>query len=316
MKKRDIQAIVEDSFTVPESVTPDDLAPQLLKLLGSTDASVRENTMEILWHWGQAGVFSDEALIEIGRQAAANLLIGLGEQGTDSVFLRAFSALVLRMVVDAEQRFGFGLAEGRARFLEPHQVLAWYESALQCFGGEMDHRGFTEHAGWAHSLAHLSDALCSFARSEHLDQRQLQAFLDVVADTLIRPAPTEFEFGEDTRLAHAVYHVLLRNLLDEAFLHAWVLRLAHTPAGENWGSVFGLEHCDRNGVRARLNVNVFLRSLYFLLRLGLRSRIEPDRAPNVYEAFYENPIAVRGALMAFLVEGLRLMNRPLYKDPD
>ena len=313
LNKEMIQSIVESDFQVPAEESLRDMTSELMTLLGSTDAYTRENSMEVLWHWGQAGRYSDEQLIEIGQQMADNLGVGLGEAGTDTVFLRAFSALVLCMVLDMNLRYELGLMENRATFLSKERVLLWYDSSLHSLAGERDFRGFTEDAGWAHSLAHMADALCHFARCKHLDGPQLERMLTTIADSLIRPTDTVFEFGEDTRLARAVYHALLRNEISADFLQTWTRKLAQTEDGRNWGAVSGLENCERNGVTARLNVRVFLRSLYFLLKLGLRGAPDAEAQGDPYYEYFEQPVRVRETLMDDIIEALRLMNRPLYR---
>lgn len=99
LNKESVKAILDNECQLPAGADLDDLTSHLTINLGSTDAYVRENSMEILWTWGPAGRYSDDQLMGLGRHMAANLSVGLGESGTDTVFLRAFSALILAMVV-------------------------------------------------------------------------------------------------------------------------------------------------------------------------------------------------------------------------
>lgn len=313
MTRETIKSIVDNEFQVPAEADLADLLSQLMKLLGSTDACLRENSLEILWHWGQAGRYSDEQFIELGQQMAGNLSVGLGETGTDSVFLRAFSALILGMVLYVDQLCELNLIEGRATFLEKAHVLRWYESALASLNGEQDLRGYTDESGWAHAVAHMGDALSHFARSRHLGSAELEKILTTIADRVIRPTDVVFSFDEDNRLMRSVYNALLRDELSRDFLQSWIQKLAHTQDGQKWGSVFGLEHCDHRGTRGRMNARAFLRSLYFLLKLGMRGAPDLDTDHMPYYAYYERPIPAREALLADIIEALKSMNRPLYR---
>ncbi|MCX6099468.1 MAG: hypothetical protein NTX69_05580, partial [Candidatus Bipolaricaulota bacterium] len=117
MNREEIQSIADSNFEIPSGRDLALVTGDLLPLLGSTDSHLREGTLEILGHWGQAGRYSDAELRAIGGQMAENLAVGLGESGTDTVFLRSFSALILEMVVQADDVRGLALGEGRKPFL-------------------------------------------------------------------------------------------------------------------------------------------------------------------------------------------------------
>ncbi|MFC2081873.1 DUF2785 domain-containing protein [Candidatus Bipolaricaulota bacterium] len=313
VSKETIQSIIESDLEVPAGVDPSDLLPGLLELLGSTDAYLRENSLEILWSWGHAGTFTDEQLIQIGEQTASNLAVGLGESGTDSVFLRAFSALILGMVLRLDQLCEMKLMEGRAAFLDAPHVRRWFDRALQSLEGENDLRGYTQACGWAHAVAHMGDALFYFSRSRHLAAPELQRMLDTIADRMIRPTDSIFAFDEDNRLMRSVYLALLRDEVSVEALSAWIERLAHTPEGEKWGSVFGLEHCDHRATNARMNARSFLRSLYLLILIGMRGSEDSQRDLKPYFELLDREVPQRDALLSIVLEAVMSMNRSLYR---
>lgn len=303
MNKESIKAILDNECQLPEGADLDDVTGQLAASLGSTDAYVRENSMEILWTWGTAGRYDDDQLIWLGQQMAANLSIGLGESGTDTVFLRAFSALVLAMVVIVDQRCELGQIEGREPFLSEEQVLAWFRAAVACLAAEKDLRGFAGEPGWAHSIAHVSDALGDFARSRHLGIQNLEQLLQAVATKMIEPTDVIYCFGEESRLARTVRDVLLRDCISMSFLTSWLDTLAHAPDGGNWPSVLGLYECDIQGNNARMNARGFLRSLYFQIAIDPRNSRADD-----FPEFYERPLPNRDELMSAIINAIRTMH--------
>ena len=313
MNREEIQSIVDSNFEIPSGRDLALLTGDLLPLLGSTDSHLREGTLETLGHWGEAGRYSDAELRAIGRRTADNLAIGLGESGTDTVFLRSFSALILEMVVQTDDVRGLGISGDRTPFLAHDQILGWYETALAGFAGEEDFRGFVDGRGWAHALAHKADLLGTLARGQHLDASRLEKILTAIAEKLARPAAAVLTFEEDHRLVRAVVHVLLRNEVQAEFLRSWVDHLAHMPDGKTWGTVLGLHECDQAGNRARVNVRNFLRSLYFVLLWGMRGPGDAAEAGHPYHAYYDRPIEARGTLLADIEQALRGMNRPMYK---
>ncbi len=316
MNREEIQSIVDSNFAIPSGRDLALLTGDLLPLLGSTDSHLREGTLEILGHWGEAGRYTDAELRAIGRRMADNLTVGLGESGTDSVFLRSFSALILEMVVQEDEIRGLGMSGDRAPFLTHDQVLGWFATALAGFAGEEDFRGFVDGRGWAHALAHKADLLGTLARGRHLDASRLEMILTAIAKKLTQPTEVVIAFEEDHRLVRAVVHVLLRNEVQAEFLHSWVDQLAHMPDGKTWGTVLGLHECDQAGNRARVNVRNFLRSLYFVLLWGMRGPGDAAEAGNPYHAYYDRSIEARGALLADIEQALRGMNRPMYKSEE
>jgi hypothetical protein len=248
---------------------------------------------------------------------ADNLAIGLGESGTDTVFLRSFSALILEMAVHLDQLWDAGLVPDRTAFLSQEEVLRWHTAAVAAFAGEKDLRGCTEDSGWAHALAHMSDLLGALARSPHLDRAHLEQILTAIADKLIAPTDTVLLFEEDHRMIRgAVMHALFRNEIGPEFLHAWVGKLAHRPDGTSWGTVFGADSCDDAANRARTNVRSFLRALYLVLTWGMTNAPYPSQAGNAFSAYYDRQVAARETLLADITAALKSMNRPMYRSEE
>ncbi len=92
-----------------------------------------EYAYPILAHWIEGGLYSPEAMRAIGSQTADNLKASIGEQGTDAVFLRTFSALILDCVIDYDNQHPF---------LEEAEVRQWLDDALAYLARECDLRGY------------------------------------------------------------------------------------------------------------------------------------------------------------------------------
>jgi len=247
-------------------------------------------------------VYSNEGLIALGQQIADNLSIGLGDPDSDTVFLRAFSALILAMVIVIDQRCKLGQLEKRDVFLSKQQVLDWLSAALSCLEKEQDLRGFTEDFGWAHSVAHVSDALGDFARSRHLDTPRLEQILQTIARKILEPCDVIYALGEDSRFGRSARDVFLRGQVLMPVLTEWLDTIAHAPDGGDWVTVLGLESCDIRGNNARMNARSFLYGLYFQLA------INPGNARAGYFAdYYARPMPHSDELMAVLIEAIKTM---------
>ena len=307
---------MDSNFEIPSGRDLALVTRDLLPLLGSTDSRLREGSLEILGHWGEAGRYTDVELRAIGERMASNISLGLGESGTESVFLRSFSALILEMVIQTDDVRNLGAGAGREPFLSRDEALEWSEAALAAFASEEDGRGFVDGRGWAHALAHKADLLGTLARGRHLDAPRLERVLAAIADRLARPAEIILAFEEEYRLVRTAVHVLLRNEVQSELLHSWIEALSRMPDGKTWGTVLGLHECDQAGNRARVNVRNFLRSLYFVLLWGMRGPGDAAESANPYHAYYDRPIHARHVLLADIEQALRGMNRPTYKSEE
>lgn len=242
-----------NGLKVPEDRSLAELTTELTAMLGDPDPQNRDGiAYPTLAAWVCAGVY-DELLEGLGDGMAAGLAVGLGEQGTDTVFRRSFSSLVLTECV----------ARDNEQHLVPAAtILRWGDRLASWLVRERDLRGFVAGKGWAHAVAHGGDAVGALAGSETMGRLELTVLLDVVADRLLAPTSYHLVSGEDDRLAAATMKVLRRDLLGLDVLEPWVFRLAHgaqpDAAGEN-------DPFPTTG-----NVQSYLRALHLQLALAPR----------------------------------------------
>jgi hypothetical protein len=268
--------VQEADFEVPADRPLDDLTAELTRMLGSNDPAVRDGTAyPALATWTSRGVY-DDLLSGLGDGMAAGLAVGLGESGSDTVFRRSFSVLVLGECVARDNAAGL---------VPPGKVLEWGDRVSTWYLRERDLRGYVAGKGWAHAVAHGADAIGTLAESPHLGQAELTVLLDVLADRLTLLVDTQFVHGEPDRMAAATMCVLRRNVVPLTILEPWVARLA---AAATVRAPRGTDPFLRRG-----NSESFHRALYLQLSLAPR------------------PPAVRPDLLLVLVDALRRTN-PYY----
>lgn len=261
-------------LAVPGDRPLDDLTAELTVMLGATDPEMRDGlAYPTLATWVSRGVY-DDLLIGLGDGMAAGLAAGLGEQGTDTVFRRSFSALIL----------GECIARDNERPLVPGgKVLEWGDRLATWLLRERDVRGFVPEKGWAHAVAHGADALGTLAQSPHLGKAELTVLLDVIADRLVLPVDQLFNNGEPDRLSAATVHILRRGTVPMTVVEPWINRIAATAGAR--GSYDGRDPFLVGG-----NAQAFLRALHLQVALGPR------------------PPENRADLVLLLVESLRATN--------
>lgn len=256
MDKSFWQAIVDADYDVPSGRAAQELTPQLLTYLGSTDPELRDGlAYAILDAWLHRGLYSDDEKRDMLAHLAENLMNGIGETGTDSVFLRAFSVLTLAELVHEDNQRPW-LREAEAR-----QLL---ELALVYLEAERDLRGWVPEKGWAHSPAHTADFLFVMARNRYLGAADLERLIHGIRAKTLDPMALPYLYDEDERLAQPVVAAMRRGLLDAPVLRGWLDGFIHPPRQPEWNELF----LTGEWVIPRHNVKLFLRSLYGQLALA------------------------------------------------
>jgi hypothetical protein len=296
MDKAFWQSVLDADGAVPEGHTVEELTPHLLAYLGSTDPFLRDEVaFEVLAAWiVRDRHYSPAEMRALGDTLAGNLWVGLDEHGTDSIFLRSFSALVLNKVVEADNWYPT---------LEETDIRRWMDRGLSYFAAERDLRGHVPEKGWAHAVAHTADLLWVLAQSRYLNTADLERILSAIADKVA--APTEYSYLalEDERLANAVWAALRRDTLRLAFLQAWLESLKR-PFQERLRSEITTNALNSNAYH---NTRSFLHSLYFQLMLGVRP-------PSWYTdtSFFMDAPALRDQLLPLVVDALRALDPGFY----
>jgi hypothetical protein len=267
------QQVRSGEMKVPTDRPLADLTAELTTMLGSTDPVVRDEfAYPILATWISEGVY-DDLLAGLGDGMAAGLTQGLGESGTDSVFRRSFSALVLGECV---------IRDNAESLLPPAKLLEWGDRVAGWLVRERDTRGFVPDQGWAHAVAHGADVIGELGGSPHYGLTELTVLLDVVADRVLLPTPTPLVSGEPDRLARATMAILRRRLVPLRILEPWLARV--TAAASAAGAP------DVDPFATTANPQAFLRALHIQVAL----------APE--------PLDVRADLLLELVDALRATN--------
>ena len=270
------QQVVRDGLRVPTERPLADMTAELTTMLGSIDPELRDGiAYPTLATWIGRGVY-DDLLSGLGDGMVAGLAVGLGEQGTDSVFRRAFSVLLLA---------GCLSRNNEVDRLSADKILEWGDRLAAWYVREQDLRAYVPGQGWAHAIAHGADALAALAASPHLHKPELTVLLDVIADRVLLPVQQVFTSGEPDRLAAATMTVLRRNVVPLSVLEPWVARLAGVAARP--------PHRDVDPFLTTGNPETFLRALYLALSLA-------PRQPTC-----------RADLLLNLVDALRMTN-PFY----
>ncbi|WP_084174414.1 DUF2785 domain-containing protein [Paenibacillus xylanexedens] len=249
--KQKLQHIQSSNHSIDHEEQPYELALYMMKHIGSTDPVLRDELIYVTFAtWIGQGVFSEDQLRHMLQLALddQHLFYAIGEQGTDSVFTRTFSVLLLPPILNVDRQ---------RPFLDQEDIAGIHHRLTTYLEREKDVRGYADNKGWAHAPAHAADAVEDLAQSPYLERTDLLELLHALA-VKITESSVVYIHDEDQRIAHAVITILRRNLLETKDITTWIDSLHQGDQALNRSL---LETSHRN-----LNVRLFLQTLYLAIR--------------------------------------------------
>ena len=227
-----------------------DLLPAMLQHIGSIDAVLRD---ELIYSAFANWICTQRLVTPVQERQILHTVLDeqhmffhMGEIEGDAVFTRAFSVLLLPLLL--------GVHRGQP-YLSLPELLEVKQALFSFLAQERDKRGFVVGKGWAHAVAHAADALDELALCSEMEQADLLEMLMLIRDMVCDPAQV-YTHGEEERLGTAVLSIISRAVLSPQQVSDWlasikepVLAIKELPAL----------------LYARANVRNFLQSLYFRL---------------------------------------------------
>jgi len=194
--------IAKNHYMAPTGQHLFPLARELGSYFCSADPELRDDlAYSILSSWIlRQKKFSHEELLALAKDWQANLRIGIGETGTDSIFTRSFSALTLASIAERDLKDPFLDNDGYRTLLD---------NALKYLNDEQDLRGFDARKGWIHATAHTSDLLAALAQNQFFTKKDAGTVLEAILRRLAT-ANVVFQYGEQDRLANAAALIISR----------------------------------------------------------------------------------------------------------
>ena len=266
--KHFLLTIVHNNYRLPSGIDPYAFTLALLPNFASTDSELRDDISYMIL---ARGIIDKQRLSKEQLQSLLEIVLDdqhlfyrIGSSGTDDIFIRSFSNLVIAALLFNDSHhpaFGAEIV---------HNVK---EKLLQYATREKDWRGYVTGKGWAHALAHLSDALDECAQHPGITRADREEILRGISRLATLPVP--FFNEEDVRLARIPYHIILGRQVSEEFIEGWLPTCAASRKSnvESWRRV--------------TNSKNFLRSLYFLLYWDNASSVVIDQVADLLKKIEE-----------------------------
>lgn len=130
------------------------------------------------------------------------LFKGIGEDGTDTVFTRAFTALVIAVIL---------YKDNEDDFLPKNAVYKTKDHLIDYINSENDLRGFVPGKGWAHSIAHVADAFDELILNNKIEQKDLLDMLRPLWEKIL-VSDSVYVHGEDERMVTPILAMLEKGM--------------------------------------------------------------------------------------------------------
>ncbi|MCL2571275.1 MAG: DUF2785 domain-containing protein [Defluviitaleaceae bacterium] len=257
--KQLLTQIKDNDYSLPAEIDMESIIADMLKYVGHTDGELRDGLIySTFGEWADRGTISPTQMKHVLDTSLkeSHLFFGVGERGTDSVFTRAFSSLLVALTLAMHDE---------APFLMDKDIREIKEVVMRYVGMEKDYRGYVDGKGWAHAVAHIADALFNIAgcgkavdiEGEYNIGRD--GLLEVLEAVKLLICNNEFVYQaeEDERLAAACMVVIWRKILTNEDIINWIDSFELKKM--NWGGSIPGDYY------LRVNKKHFIRSLYFKL---------------------------------------------------
>ena len=260
--------VIDNRYRLPEGYTLEEsleeLTVELVGYLSSTDPELRDSfAYNVLARWIIIyGHYNSNELRTMIEWLLPGLGTGLGEQNTDTVFLRSYAALILSLIA---------YRDVQTNFLEDAEVRSLLDRARHYLLAEQDLRGYVPEKGWANACGNCADLLKYLARNPLLEVPDLTRILDSISDKLTSTTSVVHQHDEDDRLAQVVLSVLRRDMMTVYELTNWLNRFLDWKNSQGDTQVFNEVY-----QITYHNIKGFLRSLFCYMEAASQLPVEAD----------------------------------------
>jgi Protein of unknown function (DUF2785) len=186
-----------------EDVDKEVVLDAMILHIGSPNSDLREMVYRLFFMSILHGQLDTQTIRKLLDYSVEHLLFkGIGESGTDSVFTRAFTTILIAVIINKDSEVDF----------LPKETLAEVENQIKKYIElEQDVRGYVPVKGWAHSIAHVADTCDELIKSEKINQVEYFSIIEVLLKKYCT-TPTGFLHGEDDRVVTAVLAMLKKEV--------------------------------------------------------------------------------------------------------
>ncbi|MBE7102452.1 DUF2785 domain-containing protein [Bacillus cereus] len=252
MLQQQLEEIRNNNYILDNTLNIDSLSSSMLQHIGVTDSYLRDKLIySTFYHLIKKDYISHTHLQKLLSESIGEnyLFYKIHSDDNDAVFTRAFTTLLIALIIDADTKHNF---------LSQTDISNVKDQLILYMNNEHDFRGYVQDHGWAHSIAHVSDTFEALVDNPKLGASQYEEILTTLLNKVCVHS-IYYKYEEDERIVCPIV-VMLQNGLEEEVL---ILALRNLVAQlqvqkpilhiDSYEFLFG-------------NIKSFLRSLFFRLR--------------------------------------------------
>ncbi|MGE7948475.1 DUF2785 domain-containing protein [Lysinibacillus sp. NPDC093688] len=179
--------------------------------IGSLDSELRDDLIygsfyELIL---EKNLLEHSLLTELLDYSLKNLLFkGITERESDLVFTRTFTSLLIALILHRDH-------EGE--FLSKDQLNDCKDLLLAYLSAETDVRGYVPGKGWAHSVAHMADAIDELVKNPKLNKASYMEIVSALWNTVLQENYA-FIHNEDERILVPIFTMLEQGLEEQEII--------------------------------------------------------------------------------------------------
>ncbi|MCU5702762.1 hypothetical protein COF37_20730 [Bacillus wiedmannii] len=252
MLQQQLEEIRNNNYVINNVLNIDSLSSSMLEHIGDTDSYLRDKLIySTFYHLIKKDYISHTHLQKLLLESVSDkyLLYKIHSDDEDAVFTRAFTTLLIALIIDADTNHNF---------LSQADLLYAKDQLVLYMNNEHDFRGYVQDHGWAHSIAHASDTFEALVRSPKLETLHYEEILKTLLNKVCVHS-IYYKYEEDERLVYPIVAMLQNGLKEEILILALRDLAAQLPVQKQTLHIKSYEYLYGN-------IKSFLRSLFFRLR--------------------------------------------------
>ncbi|SCV22661.1 Uncharacterized protein BCRIVMBC845_05224 [Bacillus cereus] len=252
MLQQQLEEIRNNNYVINEALNIDSLSSIMLEHIGDTDGYLRDKLIySTFYHLIKKDYISHTHLQKLLLESISDkyLLYKIHSDDEDAVFTRAFTTLLIALIIDADTNHNF---------LSQADLLHVKDRLVLYMNNEHDFRGYVQDHGWAHSIAHASDTFEALVHSPKLETLHYEEILQTLLNKVCVHS-IYYKYEEDERLVYPIVTMLQNDLKEEALILALRDLVAQLPVQKQTLHIESYEFLYGN-------IKSFLGSLFFRLR--------------------------------------------------
>ncbi|ANP83342.1 MULTISPECIES: DUF2785 domain-containing protein [Bacillus] len=252
MLQQQLEEICNNNYVINNVLNIDPLSSSMLEHIGDTDSYLRDKLIySTFYHLIKKDYISHTHLQKLLSESISDkyLLYKIHSDDEDAVFTRAFTTLLITLIIDADTNHNF---------LSQADLLHVKDQLVLYMNNEHDFRGYVQDHGWAHSIAHASDTFEALIRSPKLETLYYEEILQTLLNKVCVHS-IYYKYEEDERLVYPIVAMLQSGLKEEVLILALHDLVAQLPVKKQTLHIESYEYLYGN-------IKSFLRSLFFRLR--------------------------------------------------